>query len=68
MFQKKTKKQQKTKKLRIYTANSRKPAVIAMWLLFICGFAFAVYKDFTGYQRCGSVCAELCENVLFVER
>ena len=28
MFQKKTKKQQKTKKLRIYTANSRKPAVI----------------------------------------
>ncbi|MFQ7027360.1 MAG: conjugal transfer protein [Acutalibacteraceae bacterium] len=47
MFQKKTKKQQKTKKLRIYTANSRKPAVIAMWLLFICGFAFAVYKDFT---------------------
>ena len=47
MFQKKTEKQKKPKKLRIYTANSRKPAVIAMWLLFICGFAFAVYKDFT---------------------
>ncbi len=27
--------------------NSRKPAVIAMWLLFVCGFAFAVYKNFT---------------------
>ena len=27
--------------------NSRKPAVIAMWLLFICGFVFAVYKNFT---------------------
>ena len=25
--------------------NSRKPAVIAMWLLFVCGFAFAVYKN-----------------------
>ena len=47
MFQKKTEKQQKPKKLRIYTANSRKPAVIAMWLLFVCGFAFAVYKNFT---------------------
>ena len=38
MFQKKTEKQQKPKKLRVYTANSRKPAVIAMWLLFVCGF------------------------------
>ena len=47
MFQKKTKKQQKPKKLRIYTANSRKPAVIALWLLFVCGFVFAVYKNFT---------------------
>ena len=47
MFQKKTKKQQKPKKLRVYTVNSRKPAVIAMWLLFVCGFAFAVYKNFT---------------------
>ena len=47
MFQKKTEKQQKTKKLRVYTANSRKPAVIAMWLLFVCGFVFAVYKNFT---------------------
>lgn len=47
MFQKKTEKQQKPKKLRVYTVNSRKPAVIAMWLLFICGFAFAVYKNFT---------------------
>lgn len=47
MFQKKKEKQQKPKKLRVYTANSRKPAVIAMWLLFICGFVFAVYKNFT---------------------
>ena len=47
MFQKKKEKQQKPKKMRIYTVNSRKPAVIAMWLLFICGFAFAVYKNFT---------------------
>ena len=47
MFQKKKEKQQKPKKLRVYTANSRKPAVIAMWLLFVCGFAFAVYKNFT---------------------
>ena len=41
MFQKKTEKQQKPKKLR------RKPAVIVLWLLFVCGFAFAVYKNFT---------------------
>ena len=47
MFQKKTEKQQKPKKLRVYTANSRKPAVIVLWLLFICGFVFAVYKNFT---------------------
>lgn len=47
MFHKKKEKQQKPKKLRVYTANSRKPAVIAMWLLFVCGFAFAVYKNFT---------------------
>ena len=47
MFQKKTEKQQKPKKLRVYTVNSRKPAVIAMWLLFVCGFVFAVYKNFT---------------------
>ena len=37
MFQKKKEKQRKPKKLRVYTANSRKPAVIALWLLFICG-------------------------------
>ena len=84
MFQKKTEKQQKPKKLRVYTANSRKPAVIVLWLLFICGFVFAVYKNFTAIdthtvhekeiverrvedQRRRSVCAELCENVLFVE-
>lgn len=47
MFQKKIEKQQKPKKLRVYTANSRKPAVIVLWLLFICGFVFAVYKNFT---------------------
>ena len=85
MFQKKTEKQRKPKKLRVYTVNSRKPAVIVLWLMFICGFTFAVYKNFTaidthtvhekeivewrvGYQRRRSVCAELCENVLFVER
>ena len=47
MFQKKTEKQQKPKKLRVYTVNSRKPAVIVLWLMFICGFTFAVYKNFT---------------------
>ena len=47
MFQKKKEKQQKSKKLRVYTVNSRKPAVIVLWLLFICGFVFAVYKNFT---------------------
>lgn len=47
MFQKKKEKQQKPKKLRVYTANSRKPAVIVLWLMFICGFTFAVYKNFT---------------------
>ena len=47
MFQKKKEKQQKPKKLRVYTVNSRKPAVIVLWLLFVCGFAFAVYKNFT---------------------
>lgn len=47
MFQKKTEKQQKPKKLCVYTVNSRKPTVIVLWLLFICGFAFAVYKNFT---------------------
>lgn len=47
MFQKKTEKQRKPKKLRVYTVNSRKPAVIALWLMFICGFTFAVYKNFT---------------------
>ncbi len=47
MFKKKTEKRQKPKKLRVYTANSCKPAVIAMWLLFVCGFAFAVYKNYT---------------------
>lgn len=47
MFQKKKEKRQKPKKLRVYTANSRKPAVIALWLLFVCGFTFAVYKNFT---------------------
>ena len=43
MFQKKKEKQQSPKKLRVYTVNSRKPTVIVLWLLFICGFAFAVY-------------------------
>ena len=47
MFQKKKEKQQKSKKLRVYTVNSRKPAVIVLWLMFICGFTFAVYKNFT---------------------
>lgn len=40
-------KKQKPKKLRVYTANSRKLAVIALWLLFTCGLGFAIYKDFT---------------------
>ena len=47
MFQKKKEKQQKPKELRVYTVNSRKPAVIVLWLMFICGFTFAVYKNFT---------------------
>ena len=43
----KERKAAKPKELRVYTVNNRKPAVIVLWLLFICGFVFAVYKNFT---------------------
>lgn len=40
-------KQPKAKKLRVYKVNTHKKAVIALWLLLIVSFCFAVYKNFT---------------------
>ncbi|EHI99107.1 hypothetical protein CDLVIII_2464 [Clostridium sp. DL-VIII] len=40
-------KQPKTKKLRVYKVNTHKKTVIALWLLLIVSFCFAVYKNFT---------------------
>lgn len=40
-------KQPKVKKLRVYKVNTHKKAVIALWLLLIVSFCFAVYKNFT---------------------
>lgn len=45
MFQNKN--QEKQKKPRVLSIGTRRPAVIALWALLICAFAFAVYKDFT---------------------
>ena len=47
MFQKKNKSQEKQKKPRVLHIGTRRPAVIALWVLLICAFAFAVYKNFT---------------------
>ncbi len=40
-------KQSKAKKLRVYKVNTHKKPVIALWLLLIVSFCFAVYKNFT---------------------
>ena len=40
-------KQPKTKKLRVYKVNTHKKVVIALWLILIASFCFAVYKNFT---------------------
>lgn len=47
MFQNKNKKQDKQKKPRVLNIGTRRPVVIVLWVLLICAFAFAVYKDFT---------------------
>ena len=45
MFQNKN--QEKQKKPRVLNIGTRRPVVIALWVLLVCAFAFAVYKDFT---------------------
>ena len=47
MFQKKDKSQEKQKKPRVLHIGTRRPVVIGLWVLLICAFAFAVYKNFT---------------------
>ncbi|MBV4428729.1 conjugal transfer protein [Clostridium tyrobutyricum] len=37
----------KTKKLKVYKVNTHKKTVIALWMLLIASFCFAVYKNFT---------------------
>ncbi|WP_039656502.1 conjugal transfer protein [Clostridium tyrobutyricum] len=37
----------KTKKIKVYKVNTHKKAVIALWMLLIASFCFAVYKNFT---------------------
>lgn len=37
----------KAKKLKVYKVNTHKKAVIALWVLLIASFCFAVYKNFT---------------------
>ncbi|AJH01948.2 conjugal transfer protein [Clostridium beijerinckii] len=48
-FYKKRKKvkQPKAKKFRVYKVNTHKKTVIALWMLLIVSFCFAVYKNFT---------------------
>jgi hypothetical protein len=43
----KKEKQPKVKRLRVYKVNTHKKAVIALWVLIIVSFCFAVYKNFT---------------------
>lgn len=45
MFQNKN--QEKQKKPRVLCIGTRRPVVIALWVLLICAFVFAVYKNFT---------------------
>jgi len=40
-------KQPKDKEIRVYKVNTHKKAVIALWVLLIVSFCFAVYKNFT---------------------
>ncbi len=39
--------QEKEKKIRVYKVNTHKKTVIALWLLLVVSFCFAVYKNFT---------------------
>ena len=41
MFQNKN--QEKQKKPRVLNIGTRRPVVIALWVLLVCAFAFAVY-------------------------
>ena len=45
MFQNKN--QEKQKKPRVLQIGTRRPVVIALWVLLICAFVFAAYKNFT---------------------
>ena len=47
MFNSKKQVQEKQKKPRVHSIGTRRPVVIALWVLLICAFAFAVYKNFT---------------------
>lgn len=47
MFQKKNSNQEKQKKPRVLHIGTRRLVVIVLWVLLICAFAFAVYKNFT---------------------
>ena len=47
MFQKKNSNQEKQKKPRVLHVGTQRPVVVALWVLFIFAFAFAVYKNFT---------------------
>ena len=37
----------KVKKLKVYNVNTNRKIVIALWVLLIISFCFAVYKNFT---------------------
>lgn len=39
--------QEKEKKIRVYKVNTHKKTVIALWVLLVVSFCFAVYKNFT---------------------
>ena len=47
MLQNRNKNQEKEKKPRVLNIGTRWLVVIALWVLLICAFAFAVYKNFT---------------------
>jgi len=44
---KKKAKQSKDKRLRVYKVNTHRKTVIALWVLLVVSFCFAVYKNFT---------------------
>ena len=47
MFRNKNKNQEKQKKPHVLSIGTRRPVVIALWVLLICAFVFAAYKNFT---------------------